>query len=845
MTAVLPSAGRVWRQARRIPATISYLAALWTVGLATGSVARGPSPQLSRLVGAGLPSLGHGRWWTPLTAGPWASGLGGYLAVTVLGLLILGPAERRMGVTRTFATLLVSQVAGLLLAAGLVRLGGLAGEPWLGSLSGETALGAVPGLLGVGLALSCTLSPLWRRRLRLLVAAAVTVGALYIGHLEQVAQACGAAAGLVIGMLTGRSARSLARWRGSDYEVRLLVGLLVAVSAVGGILAALITTAEGPMSLFSLLFATPGPESHSIVAACPPAGAGAICRGLGQQQLYAQWPGVLVRVGPALLLLLSAEGLRRGRRLAWRLAVAINLIVLGGSIWITGAVQSGSGVHIAGLDSWAGAVLLPAEAMLLPAVTLVVLLMTRRRFDLTAGRQAARRLTATLAGTLAAGCGTFLLSGYLLAGHFSPRPALGALVRDLPARFLANMPFSARFLPVDLAGRLAYIWVFAACWLVVLGALTAFFLHTPAYRDAEAASQARTILARGGSTLSYMTTWPGNRYWISPDGRAAIAYRAVGSVAVTVGEPYGDQAALDTAITEFARFCEHRGLQPCLYSVTAQARDVTHRLGWKSVQVAEDTLLPLAGLQFTGKKWQDVRTALNKAARENITAEWWRYPDAPPELASQIRRISEKWAAARDLPEMGFTLGGLDELNDPNVRCLIAVGADGTVHGVTSWMPVYASGHPVGWTLDFMRRSTEPGTFPGVMEFLIATAAAAFRDEGARFVSLSGAPLARLDRGEQPSALQRVLDKMATTMEPVYGFQSLLHFKAKFQPDYQPLYLAYPDSAALGSIAIAISRAYLPHLTSRQALHLLGSLSRRHHPRSMRSAGDAVGPSAA
>jgi len=66
-------------------------------------------------------------------------------------------------------------------------------------------------------------------------------------------------------------------------------------------------------------------------------------------------------------------------------------------------------------------------------------------------------------------------------------------------------------------------------------------------------------------------------------------------------------------------------------------------------------------------------------------------------------------------------------------------------------------------------------------------------------------------------------------MEPVYGFQSLLAFKAKFQPVYQPLYLTYPDPAALGSIATAIGRAYLPHLTSRQALRLLAKL-RRPHP---------------
>ena len=384
------------------------------------------------------------------------------------------------------------------------------------------------------------------------------------------------------------------------------------------------------------------------------------------------------------------------------------------------------------------------------------------------------------------------------------------------------------FLPADLAGSVVYVWVFLLFWIVALGALTAFFLHTRAYCDPGAAGRARAILTRGGSTLSYMSTWQGNQYWFSPDGRAAVAYRAIGAVAVTVGGPYGDPAALDSAITGFAAYCEHRGLQPCLYSVTAQARAVTQRLGWKSVQIAEDTLLPLEHLQFTGKKWQDVRTALNKAAKEGITAQWQSYPQAPPDLAAQIRQISQTWMADKGLPEMGFTLGGLHELNDPDIRCLIAVGADGTVHGITSWMPVYASGRPVGWTLDFMRRNTEPGTLRGVMEFLIASAATAFREEGAHFVSLSGAPLARLDRGERPTVLQPLLDKIANTMEPVYGFRSLLHFKAKFQPLYQPLYLAYPDPAALGSIAAAIGRAYLPHLTSRQALHLLTKLLRPH-----------------
>jgi phosphatidylglycerol lysyltransferase len=820
--------GLVCELLKRSPATMCYLAAVWVAGLATGSIAHGPPGWLSGYVSAGLPSLGHGYWWTPLSAGLWASGLGGYLAITVLGLLILAPAEHRTGRIRTFTTLLVSQAAGLLLAVGLVKLAELAHEPWPSALAGATAVGAVPGVLGVGFALSSSLTPLWRRRLRLLLTMVATISVIYIGHLEQVALACVAAVSLLAVALTCHRAWPWARLRGLQHDIRVLVGVLVAVPALGSILAALIANPHGPMSLSSLLYATQGPGPRDLAASCPQAGLVA-CRGIHEQLLYAAWAGVPAQAGPALLLLLCAYGLRRGRRLAWWLAMVINLTVLAVGIRVAYTADSAPSAHIARLDTWSQLILPARESVVLSVVTLMTLLTTRRRFDQTSDGRAVAKLAATLAAALGVSWGAFLLLGYLLRDGSSTRLEFGGPTQDLPMRFLAGMLFGIRFLPANLVGRLLYAGVFLLFWIVALSALTAFFLHTYTPSDADAVARARAILTRGGSTLSYMATWPGNAYWFSADGRAAIAYRAIVGVAVTVGEPYGDPAAFDSAITEFAGFCRHRGLQPCLYSVTARARDVTQRLGWQSVQIAEDNLLPLASLQFSGKKWQGVRAALNKAAREGITAEWWSYPEMPLELLGQIHQISGKWMADKGLPEMNFMLGGLGELNDPNIRCLIAVGADRKLHAVTSWMPVYDSGRPIGWTIDLMRRDTE-GTVRGVMEFLIATAALTFQQEGARFVSLSGAPLAGINRnnsGGQPCALQRALGMIADTMEPAYGFQSLRQFKDKFQPVYQPLYLTYPDPAALAPIVIAIGCAYLPRLTSRQGLRLLTKMRPR------------------
>lgn len=69
-------------------------------------------------------------------------------------------------------------------------------------------------------------------------------------------------------------------------------------------------------------------------------------------------------------------------------------------------------------------------------------------------------------------------------------------------------------------------------------------------------------------------------------------------------------------------------------------------LGWGVLQVAEETALPLGGLAFTGRKFEDIRTALNHARKQGITAEWISFPTGP--LASQEADTSISLRAPTD-----------------------------------------------------------------------------------------------------------------------------------------------------------------------------------------------------
>ncbi len=320
------------------------------------------------------------------------------------------------------------------------------------------------------------------------------------------------------------------------------------------------------------------------------------------------------------------------------------------------------------------------------------------------------------------------------------------------------------------------------------------------------------LRAHGGGTLSWMTTWDDMVYSRMPSG-GIVAYQKRSGVALALADPIAPEGDRAATVREFIATAERAGLVPCFFSAAEPTREAVPDT-WRSLVVADDTIVDLPGLEFTGKRWNSVRSALNRAGREEMTFRMTRLEDEPWGVQAQLRSISEMWVGDKGLPEMGFTLGTLDEARDPEVRLAIAVSTAGDVDGFLSWLPVYGGDGAVrGWTLDLMRR--REGGFGPVMEFLIGSSARLFAEEGAEVMSLSGAPLAH-DYPPDAGMIAALSDKLAEALEPVYGFGSLHRFKEKFNPRYETLYLLFRDESDLTRIGAALTRAFLPDATLRQ-----------------------------
>ena len=332
------------------------------------------------------------------------------------------------------------------------------------------------------------------------------------------------------------------------------------------------------------------------------------------------------------------------------------------------------------------------------------------------------------------------------------------------------------------------------------------------------------IRTEGAGTLSWMTTWEGMEYHRTSTG--IVPFQTQGRAAIVLADPLGDPDGIPTSVAEFVEVADRGDLVPCFFSASEITRSAMPD-GWRSLVVADDTLVDLAGLTFQGKAWAKVRQSFSRGEREGMTFRLTRLADEPFAIRAQLQAISEQWVGEKDLPEMRFTLGTLAEAADPEVRMALAIDPQGNVDGMLSWLPIYGPGGQVrGWTLDLMRR--RDGGFPAVMEFLIGQSARAFGDEGADVLSLSGAPLAHEnDESDKDTGLiGGLLGRLGETLEPVYGFRSLHRFKKKFNPRYEPIYLLYRDEGDLPAIGIGLTRAFLPGATVRQFAAAGGELVR-------------------
>jgi phosphatidylglycerol lysyltransferase len=231
---------------------------------------------------------------------------------------------------------------------------------------------------------------------------------------------------------------------------------------------------------------------------------------------------------------------------------------------------------------------------------------------------------------------------------------------------------------------------------------------------------------------------------------------------------------------------------PVFYEVSAHHLPLYIDLGLTLLKMGEEAMVPLADFSLDGGHRKGLRRTRNELQRAGARVEFVEAAQVPA-LLPQLRAISDDWLSAKSTREKGFSLGRFDP--DYLARfphALVYVG-DRLVAFANVW-----TGSGVELSVDLMRYASDAPH--GVMEYLFIEMMLWGRSHGYARMSLGMAPLSGLEGSALAPRWHRFGGLLYRHGEHFYNFKGLRQYKEKFDPLWEPRYLATPAGLALPRI---------------------------------------------
>ena len=481
-----------------------------------------------------------------------------------------------------------------------------------------------------------------------------------------------------------------------------------------------------------------------------------------------------------LVLLLLAGGIARGKRVAYRLTVA----VLAASILFD--LVKDLDFESASLAGW---------------ITFG-LWWFRHHFAADSDPSRVRWGLAVLAGGLALAFVYAVFGTVVLESQLQPEPGVIGTLESVAQALVGNQT-SYRGVTERASWFLGTLPVVS--YGLVLFALVLLLRPVLAPRAAAAERERvhRLLNVWGRNHISHLAVHSASNYhWFAEEGCVAFTFR--GRTALALGDPICPPQLVKAGLEDFVAYCERQDWIPAFYQVDSERE--YRELAFTLVPIGSEALIPTRTFALEGKERRGLRYAVKRSEKEGVRFCFMTGPEALAAYSQQLHAVSGTWLQSRRGPELSYSLGTLSTLTDPDITVGLAFAAAGRLEAFVSWLPVPAR---KGWTLDLMRR--RPDSVYGAIEALIVKSIEEAAGKGIDEVSLGVAPRV-IAAGDASGAVDRALRTMYWGLDRFQRSQTLARFKAKFCPSWEDRYLAVPGASTLPEVLLALVLAHLPPL---------------------------------
>ena len=290
----------------------------------------------------------------------------------------------------------------------------------------------------------------------------------------------------------------------------------------------------------------------------------------------------------------------------------------------------------------------------------------------------------------------------------------------------------------------------------------------------------------------------------SKSGDSFLMFGKRGRSWIALFDPIGPKTEYAELIRRFVTLAHAHGGRAAFYQIPPESLPFYLDAGLTVVKLGEDARVRLASFSLEGGASAHLRYALKRGARDGLTFELIRPENSGAEMET-ITAISSEWLEARMGDEKAFSVAAF-EPRFVERQWIAIVRQRNEPIAFVSLMTTDAGGEA---SVGLMRNRAKAS--PYAMEFLFTQLILALRSEGFETLSLGVAPLSGVRRQPLSSRWHWIGAKIWKHGDRFYNFQGLRTFKGKFNPVWEPRYLAASGTVgpfvALADAAALIARS--------------------------------------
>ena len=307
----------------------------------------------------------------------------------------------------------------------------------------------------------------------------------------------------------------------------------------------------------------------------------------------------------------------------------------------------------------------------------------------------------------------------------------------------------------------------------------------PAPPTTEEIDQARQIAAKQSRPDALLALMGDKSLLFSESGRTFLMFATRGRTWVALGDPVGPPAEWPELVWRFIELADSHGGKAAFYQIPPSSLPLYLDAGLQVLKLGEMASVFLPSFTLEGSARADLRYAVKRGERDGL-----RFEMIPPErvasVIDEIERVSNDWVVkCAGEQEKAFSVAAFHRdyvLSQP----VALLRQDGEAVAFATVMTTELSEEV---TVGLMRH--KPGTASRyAMEYLFIRLMQCFRDQGYRSLCLGMVPLSGLRAHRLAPHWHRVAHVVWSLGRRFYNFQGLRTFKGKFDPIWEPRYLA-------------------------------------------------------